>query len=340
MSDGIALKDAIETENAFEGVDAKDSGLVRGVKLLGLFSRNRRNYDTPGVRSGAKDLLNGALVYIDHPDPDKADKPQSYRDKFGIVENVTYRPGHGHFGDIRYNPEHICAKQFAWDVANSPRSLGMSINARFRPGKMKGNIQDVESLEEVRSVDVVTKPATARGIFEHETPEEDVKMDLSTLREKHPDLVKQLIKEEVQNATESAEIEELRKKAEAAQAKLDALEAEAAATKLKTAVESEFREILKDTSVTDEVFADIVECACMASEDVRKKFKGVVGKLSPMLAEDPKDDDDDSDDDDSPANESEGDDAHEEEEPVRRPKIGSGSRKTGKFDLRSELGIR
>lgn len=350
MTDGIALKDAIETENAFEGVDSKEAGLVKGVKLLGLTSRNRRNYDTPGVRNGAKDLLEGALVYIDHPEPEKADKPRSYRDKFGIVENVRYRAGQGHFGDIRFNPEHVCAKQFAWDVSNSPKSLGMSINARFKPGKTKGNIQDVESLEEVRSVDVVTKPATTRGIFEHEAPEEDdvMELDLKTLREKHPKLVEQLIKEEVKTATESTELEELRKKAKETQDKLDALEAEHAKAKLRTAVESEFNEVLKDTGLAEDVLKDIFECACSASEDTRKQFKGVLGKLSPMLAEDPNDDDDDDDDtsDDKKkkkvVNESEGDDDEDvqEDEKPEPPKMRRGKRTGGAFDLRKELGFR
>lgn len=347
MTDGIALKDAIETENAFEGVDSKEAGLVKGVKLLGLTSRNRRNYDTPGVRNGAKDLLEGALVYIDHPEPEKADKPRSYRDKFGVVENVRYRAGQGHFGDIRFNPEHVCAKQFAWDVSNSPKSLGMSINARFKPGKTKGNIQDVESLEEVRSVDVVTKPATTRGIFEHETPEEDEVMDLKTLREKHPDLVKQLVQEETKTATESTEVEALRKQTKEALEQLETLKAEQAAAKLKTAVESEFRDLLKDTGLADDVLKDIFECACSASEDTRKQFKGVLSKISPMLVEVP-DDDDDTDDDETPASkkkvakESEGDDdedAQEDEKP-EPPKMRRGKRTAGAFDLRKELGIR
>lgn len=351
MTDGIPLKDAIETEDAFESVDSKEAGLVKGVKLLGLTSRNRRNYDTPGVRSGAKDLLEGALVYIDHPEPEKADKPRSYRDKFGVVENVRYRSGHGHFGDIRFNPEHVCAKQFAWDVSNSPKSLGMSINARFKPGKTKGNVQDVESLEEVRSVDVVTKPATTRGIFEHETPEEDEVMDLKTLREKHPELIKQAVEEESKTATESAELIELRKKAKETQDKLDALEAEQAKTKLRTAVESEFKEVLKDTGLAEDVLKDIFECACSASEETRKQFKGVIGKLSPMLVEVPDEDEMEEEDDETPASkkkvarESEGDDdddaqEEEKEEKDDKPKLRPGNRRSVAFDLRKELNIR
>lgn len=320
---------SLETENAFESVaDAVEGeNVIRGVKLLGLRSRNRRNYDTPGVRGGAKGLLEGALVYIDHPED--ASKPRSYRDKFGVVESVEYRAGQGHFGNIRYNPRHECAEQFLWDVRNSPQSLGMSINAKFRPGgtDKSGDIL-VESLEVVRSVDIVTKPATAQGIFEHEEEDEDMVIDVKTLKEKHPDVVEQLLAESREAGQEQAEIDRLRKEAKEAQEQLAAIKAEKEAAELWSAVEQSLKPILVGDAAA--LLKDAVECACQMQDETRKKFTEFVGKLGPMLQVVP-----DSEDGDEPPIEQPVEE-QEVEEPAYKP---SGAR-GGKYNFRASVGLK
>lgn len=313
------VKPDIETEDAFESVNSETEGVIRGVKLLGIRSRNKRDYNTPGVKKSGLALLNGVQVYIDHPDNPQT--PRSYRDKIGVVENVTYRNGEGHFGDIRYNPKHEAIEQFLWDVKNAPKSLGMSINAKYKPGKTnKNGDQVVESLEMVRSVDVVTKPATADGIFEHESEDDDMALDLKTLKEKHADLVEQLRTELTEQTDESKEIERLRKEAREALEQVAAMKAEAEAKKLHDAVEAEVVKIFKDTPVDEATVKEVVECACSMQEDSRKKMLGVIGKLGPMLVETP--DDDDADD---------GGDADEQEhEEKPEPAYKPAARKSGK----------
>lgn len=299
------MRDVHESE-VFEGaVSSADEPVIRGVKLLGLRSRNRRNYDTDGVRKTAPALLEGARVYIDHPST--PEQPRSYRDAFGVVEGYEYRPGAGHFGNIRYNPDHPLAKQFVWDVKNSPKSLGMSVNARIRPGKTdKGGDIVVESLEMVRSVDIVTKPATADGIFEHE--EEDQIMDLKTLKEKHADLVEQLLADVRKSDTESEAAAALQRKLDEAMEQLEQMKAAEKARELRAALEADFASLFKDSAVlgSAELQKEVIECACELAEPAQKKFRGLIEKISkvtPMLEEVDDDElptDDDSEDEDEP----------------------------------------
>jgi len=286
----VSRQDVTEQDSFEAAADQSVEGVVRGVKLLGLRSRNRRNYDTPGVRKSAIKQLAGARVFIDHPDTPSS--PRSYRDAFGVVEDdVQYVPDRGYYGGIRYNPKHFLADQFIWDVKNNPSGLGMSVNARliYGPKKDKNGDEVVESIEMIRSIDVVTKPATSAGIFEHE--EESV-MDLSTLKDKHADIVEQIAAEErakFAKSSETSEVEktmaELQKRLKEATEQLAEVKKAEEARKLRDAIEAEYAELVTDADLRKSV----VECACELAEDSRKKFKGVVEKLA---AEQEADDDD------------------------------------------------
>ena len=326
-------KELIETEDAFESIatKAEEPGIIRGVKLLGLRSRNKRNYDTPGVKESGLRLMEGVQVYIDHPE--KAETPRSYRDKFGQIRNVRYEAGKGHFGDLHYNPKHQAAEQFLWDVENSPSTQGFSINSKIKPGKTdrSGDVI-VESLEIVRSVDIVAKPATNSGIFESESPEEDEVMDLETLKKNHPDLFKQVVKEAQESDASESEVEMLKKQNAEAMEQLAEFRKEKAAKELRDAVEAEFAEVFKDSGYTPEIQKEILECACEMAESTRKKMKGVVSKLSPMLIEVP---DDEEDEQELPAKEQE----EEDKKPVKAPyKPGKRSSASG-YNFMESVGL-
>ena len=331
---------AVTEQEVFEGtITEAESSVIRGVKLLGLRSRNRRNYDTEGVRRTAKVLFEGAKVFIDHPQT--PDQPRSYRDSFGVVEGYEYRPGAGHFGNIRYNPEHPLAKQFAWDVTNAAKNLGMSVNARIMPGKVdrSGDLV-VESLEMVRSVDIVTKPATADGIFEHE--EDDLMtIDLKTLKEKHPDLVEQLLSESQESTKTTAELMSAQKALQEAQEQLASLKAAEDARKLKEALEADFGSLFKDSvTLSDaDLQKEIVECACQLAGDAQKSFREVVSKISKVVpaVEDTDDDEVDADDDDADATDTESARSAKEQEEEQRSSYRPGRSKDKKRSLRDLL---
>jgi hypothetical protein len=327
-------EEALESEQIFgevtEAMIDREQGLIKGVKLLGLRSKNRRNYDTPGVRKNAGSVLEGAKIYIDHPAT--ATAPRSYKDKFAIVEGkVEYRPGAGHFGTIRFNPKHPVAEQFVWDVMHSPKSFGMSINANVQTGKadQNGDVL-VDSISSVRSIDIVTDPATAEGLFESEqTEEEDMELDIKTLREKHPELVAQLVKESADTVTEQAELAKAKKEAADLKVRLDALESDRAITALKAEVTTEIAKIFEGVTLEPAVLAEIVECACEMKD--RTKLNSFLSKLSPMLVET----EDEFEDDDEPITKP----AKEHVEETTAPRRAKAGRSSIAFDLSKELGL-
>lgn len=306
----------LESEDVFADVTEahidREKGVIKGVKLLGLRSKNKRNYDTPGVRKSAMEALRGAQVYIDHPEIPS--KPRSYRDKIGVVgQSVTFLEGKGHFGDIHYNPKHPCAEQFLWDVQHASKSLGMSVNAVVKSGKTdsSGDVV-IEEVQSVRSLDIVTKPATTAGMFEHE--EETSDMDLETLKK--------------QNEATEAELAKARKDHQELMEKLNAMESERAAEKLKSEVSAEITKIMEGVTLEDAVRAEIIECACEMQESTRKKFVGVISKISPMLIETPEEGEEEEE---TPAKE-------EVEEQVKTPAPRKQKAAGGKFDIKSIMG--
>lgn len=300
----------IYTVDAFEQVDVTEAevGVLKNVKLLGLRSKNRRTYDTEGVRNTAPKKLTGARIFLDHPADPAATR--QYRDSFGVVESVEYRPGQGYFGAIKYNPEHPLAKKFAWDVKNVPKTFGMSINGVIKSGSRNsdGDVV-VESLEEIRSVDVVTRPGTAEGIFEEE--------DMTKVDEKA--------------AQDAKEAETLRAELKQVQEELATVRKEAAERKDRAEVSEAFGTILKDTPIPQDLQKEIIECACQLAGDQREKFKGVVSKIAPLfkVVDDSEFD-------------GEGDEKAEESEKEKpAPRVGSGGRSgKGGYSLLESLGLK
>jgi hypothetical protein len=141
------------------------AGVLRGVKLLGLRSRNGRVYREGALR-GAMPLYEGAKVYVNHPAGDPLG-PRDYRDRLGVVRNVRLVAGEGLFGDLHYNPRHPLAEQLAWDAEHAPRNVGLSHNVVARTRSAAEGLV-VEEITGVRSVDLVADPATTAGLFEHD----------------------------------------------------------------------------------------------------------------------------------------------------------------------------
>lgn len=149
----------------------RDAGLVRGVKILGESSRNpppNNNVYPRPTREKAAGLIEGAAVYVDHPARGTEGRTRSYRDKFAVLANVR-EAGDGLYGDLRFNPKHPLAEQFLWDAQHNPAGVGLSINAVGRTSR-RGGKSLVEEIVEVNSVDLVSVPATTKGLFESREP--------------------------------------------------------------------------------------------------------------------------------------------------------------------------
>lgn len=139
-------------------------GIVSGVKIIGLRSRHGYDY-TPEALRAAIPLYEGIKVNIDHPDRKSPGAARSYADRFGKLVNVRFVSGQGLVGDFHYNTQHALADQFAWDAENNPNACGFSHNAAGSVVNRNGT-QVCESIDSVRSVDLVADPATTASLFE------------------------------------------------------------------------------------------------------------------------------------------------------------------------------
>jgi hypothetical protein len=155
---------------SLEGVGATvdtEANVIRGVKVIGTRSKNGRDYP-PAVLQSAVAHYEGVAVNIDHPA--KPGDSRSIRDRFGVIRNASFKAD-GVYGDLHFNPKHSVAEQVTWAAKNDPSTLGLSHNAGLKLGKTAANgRQQVESIQSVRSVDLVANPATTNGFFEQEDP--------------------------------------------------------------------------------------------------------------------------------------------------------------------------
>jgi hypothetical protein len=168
--------EAIETvceslANTGAKVDRENS-IIRGVKIIGISSKNGRDYPERVLRD-AIDRYEGVRVNIDHPDKSPT-QPRSVKDRVGTLSGVEYQESNspGLYGDLKFNPKHSDAEQILWAIENDPSSIGLSHNASVRISGAAGSRKTVESIDGVRSVDIVADPATTSGIFESVDPEE------------------------------------------------------------------------------------------------------------------------------------------------------------------------
>jgi hypothetical protein len=139
------------------------AGVIRGVKILGLKSRNNRAYLPAALREAAA-LYENAKVNVNHPKGHPA-APRDYQDRLGQIRGVELRADEGLFGDLHFNPKHALAEQLVWDAEHAPENVGFSHNVEARTSR-RGDEVVVEAITRVQSVDLVADPATTRGLFE------------------------------------------------------------------------------------------------------------------------------------------------------------------------------
>jgi hypothetical protein len=141
----------------------RDAGLIRGVKVLGFESSNGRRYTRVAV-SRAKSMYEGVRVNIDHPCADDPDQQRNISDRFGRLENVRETED-GLYADLRYLREHPLAPMVLEAAESMPDTFGLSHNAEGRVTR-DGERTLVEEIVHVRSVDLVSNPATNHSLFE------------------------------------------------------------------------------------------------------------------------------------------------------------------------------
>lgn len=173
-----------------------EDGIIKGVKLLGEKSKNGNRYPE-SVRVKAHPIFEGLKVNLNHVNKTNPDVPVQSR--FGKIVNV--REGKdGTYGDLQYLTKHPFAPTLVEAAQTMPDVYGFSINGKGRVKNNKGETV-VESIDSLRSVDLVADPATAKSLFESEEMPETKSCDqligeliAALVVEGKEDLVKDVIK--------------------------------------------------------------------------------------------------------------------------------------------------
>lgn len=198
------LREYVDSRGVEMRVD-RQAGVIHGVKILGLESRNGRRYPAETL-ARAVALYEGAKVNVNHAGGPAG--PRDYRDRIGAIRNVRLRPAEGLFADFHFNPKHALAEQLIWDADNAAENVGFSHNVRAKTAR-RGDCVEVEEITRVESVDLVADPATTQGLFESAALAAE--LNAETLRRERPDIVEELAAES-RGELESlrCELEELR----------------------------------------------------------------------------------------------------------------------------------
>jgi len=198
------LREFVDSRGVSMRVD-RSAGVIRGVKILGITSRNGRTY-LPEALAAAARLYENAKVNVNHP-KGRPDGPRDYQDRIGVIRNVAAREGEGLFADFHFNPKHALAEQLAWDAEHAPENVGFSHNVQARCARRDGRLV-VEAITQVQSVDLVADPATTRGLFEADGTEttgertaERPWLTLERLRAEYPELVEALLADQAEELT-------------------------------------------------------------------------------------------------------------------------------------------
>lgn len=149
-------------------------GVIEGVKIVGLKSRNGYRY-CEGALLKAIPLYENAPVYVLHPEGQHLRHgSRKMNEHLGSLQNVRMGNG-GLFGDLHMRQSHCMAGTIASSAKTkdgSGRNFGMSHNVQVL---MNEDETEVTKIVAVNSVDLVDNPATTTNLFE----EED--MDLTEL---------------------------------------------------------------------------------------------------------------------------------------------------------------
>ena len=161
------LKDLFEFAGGPARLD-RATGVIRGTTLITAVSQNGggkggRRYSDVALKQIAT-MADGLPAYLNHVAPELAFKPRDVRDLIGVHRNVRYHP---HVGRIT-SDLHVLDHQVPL-VFGIAEKLGDRVgNSLVSPGlvQREGDVEVVKEVLAVRSADLVSDPASTKGLFE------------------------------------------------------------------------------------------------------------------------------------------------------------------------------
>ncbi len=141
----------------------REAGIIYKIKILGWESDNRRKY-LPEAGRNALSLYEGCKAYSDHPTRGRPEETRANRDALGIWRGVTWE-NDGLYADLHFLKTHPLAETICEDCERGLGVFGASHNADGK-GETRDGTFVISSITEVRSVDLVTDPATVSNLWE------------------------------------------------------------------------------------------------------------------------------------------------------------------------------
>ncbi len=139
----------------------KEAMVIRNVVLLGAVSKNNRIYSSKAMQE-ATDLYNGIRAFANHPPIGVSTK--NARDIRDLIGKFTFPKCED--SKIKADLKLLPTAKWVMDIAeNMPGTVGFSHNALGIVVRKDGK-EIVEEIKVVKSVDLVTEPATTVTMFE------------------------------------------------------------------------------------------------------------------------------------------------------------------------------
>ena len=165
----------------------REAGIIRGVRVIGPRSDNNRYY-THECLTGALHLYEGAAVKIDHPPKGRQDQERPIASIFGWLRDAHIDESGAVRADLHYLKTHDLAEQVAETAERNPNLIGFSHNADGLGHTEPDGTFVVDEITELRSVDLVDRPATNKSLFESRRAMQTIKVKAFLLEKVLPHL--------------------------------------------------------------------------------------------------------------------------------------------------------
>lgn len=149
----------------------REKGIVRGVRIVNVESKNDRVYPEPVLRRDGPKIYSGLPVNVGHHYDPQTMMPVEVppQNRFGrLSEAVTYTDGGLNAEYLQFNPKHPFAEPFLWACENDPTLYSFSPlhRVKWQPDRDAKRRLVAEALLEGASVDIVSDGGTTSTIFE------------------------------------------------------------------------------------------------------------------------------------------------------------------------------
>ena len=193
----------------------KKSLTIKDSVMLGPVSSN--GYDYPSeTQKKAIPLFEGCKAYLNHPKLEDMKEARDVRDLIGEHRNV-HQVGEHLKSDIHLINNTLVRETLIPIIESKPHLIGNSVVVRGKKATTQEGRQFVEEIYAVRSVDIVSEPATTKGLFTEAQKQEDAMewkdVTADRLKAERPDVYEAIVKPLTDQVTEAKTAESAAKTA-------------------------------------------------------------------------------------------------------------------------------